>query len=277
MPPLLRLGDRRSPTKLLCLHGGTGLDYSYFLPFVEPLAQQAELIFYRQGDRGALDIAGLVEELDAVVNSLNASDLVLLGHSFGGALALEYLNRIAHPPIRALILVSWVYDKEWFSISRTRHAAWLAELARQASQRALQQAAPPPSAEDRVKQQLTSYVPLFFTPPFHAVGTQILANIHYNPALFETIFNGYLTTFDLIEVVRNLQLPTLSIAGDADGMVDVQYIRQALSQNPRIESHELKDVGHFPFVEQPTEFNQAVLDFLMSTCPSPGGNSDRQS
>jgi pimeloyl-ACP methyl ester carboxylesterase len=249
--PLVRIGDRNCPKKLLCLHGGTGFDHSYFLPYLEPLARHAELVFYRQGDGGALTIEGLVKELDLVVTSLDASDITLLGHSFGGALALEYVNRLERINIRALILVTWVYNKEWFS---EEHATFIGQLTKNASE-AL-------SPTERLKELVAGLAPLYFTPPFRAKGGEILATIEYNATLFDAIFNGYLSDFDLLNVVGALQTRTLSIAGADDRMVGASYIDQAVQGHRRITSKVMKGVAHFPFIEKPNEFNSLILDFL---------------
>ena len=90
-----RIGNRKSSISLLFVHGGPGMDESYFRPFLEPLGNQYEIIFYRQlrvpfkTDDGLNE---LLRQLDDIVNSLNNSSIFLFGHSWGTVLALSLIH-----------------------------------------------------------------------------------------------------------------------------------------------------------------------------------------
>ena len=103
-----RVGDPTSKNKVICLHGGPGMDDSYFLPYLQAPFQSYELVLYTQGEASnGHDINALVAELDNLVDQFTGNRVFLLGHSFGGALALEYLARHGKK-IAGLILCSWL-------------------------------------------------------------------------------------------------------------------------------------------------------------------------
>jgi proline iminopeptidase len=84
---------------LLTLHGGPGSSHNYLLP-LQALADERPVIFYDQLGCGRADapeddsvysIQRSVDEVDAVRAALGLDRVVLLGHSWGALLAVEYL------------------------------------------------------------------------------------------------------------------------------------------------------------------------------------------
>src|SRR5918994_1948339 len=93
---IMGTGDR---TPLLLLHGGPG-GRSCSFSVLSDLASDRRVIYYDQLGSGRSDrpddlalwrTERFVEELDAVRKALDLRELHLLGHSWGGTLATEYL------------------------------------------------------------------------------------------------------------------------------------------------------------------------------------------
>ncbi len=96
-----RVGNNRA-IKLLTLHGGPGATHEYFEAFDSYLpAEGIEYYYYDQlgsaysdqpDDPSLLDTARFVEEVEQVRQSLGLTrdNFYLLGHSWGGLLAIEY-------------------------------------------------------------------------------------------------------------------------------------------------------------------------------------------
>src|SRR5215475_11424300 len=88
---------------LICLHGGMGVDSAYLkVPGLLGLAgDRRRLVIYDQRGHGGSDRAtpqgysrGLwVEDLRALAAQVVASPFALLGHSYGGFIALEFAVR----------------------------------------------------------------------------------------------------------------------------------------------------------------------------------------
>jgi proline iminopeptidase len=93
-----KVGD--SPVKVLLLHGGPGADHTYFECFEDFLpANGIEFYYYDQLDSSNSDKPGDLElwtfercrdEVEAVRKGLGLEQFYMLGHSYGGMLALEY-------------------------------------------------------------------------------------------------------------------------------------------------------------------------------------------
>src|SRR6188508_1753967 len=89
---------------IVVLHGGPDFDYEYLLPEVDQLADLGRLVLYAQRGRGRsfagegpddVSIESDVADLDAIRTWTGSDDVALLGHSWGGVLAMEYAIR--HP------------------------------------------------------------------------------------------------------------------------------------------------------------------------------------
>lgn len=89
--------------KVLLLHGGPGATHDYFESFEDFLPQAGiEFYYYDQLGSGNSDIptdtslwtiSRYVEEVEQVRQGLGLEDFYLLGHSWGGMLAMEYLQK----------------------------------------------------------------------------------------------------------------------------------------------------------------------------------------
>src|SRR2546421_1708639 len=88
-------------TPLLVLHGGPGAGHDY-LETLEGLADERPVVFYDQLGCGRSDqpddpsrwhIARFVREVDLVRHALGLDRIHLLGQSWGGWLAIEYMLR----------------------------------------------------------------------------------------------------------------------------------------------------------------------------------------
>jgi proline iminopeptidase len=105
-------GGNRTP--LLLLHGGPG-GRSCSFAVLKDLASDRPVIRYDQLGSGQSDRPNdlalwrtdrFVEELDAVRKALNLREMHLLGHSWGGTLAAEYLLTKGQAGVRSVILSS---------------------------------------------------------------------------------------------------------------------------------------------------------------------------
>ena len=85
---------------LVLMHGGPGLDHTTLL-HLEPLADQFTLIFYDHrcngrsigADISTMTFENLTADADTIRQHLGFEKWSVLGHSFGGNVALEYALR----------------------------------------------------------------------------------------------------------------------------------------------------------------------------------------
>jgi proline-specific peptidase len=110
------VGRGRSRQPLLCIHGGPGYGVDYLEPLEEMITTGQQVVFYDQLGCGASDHPGdradwsmdlFLDELAAVRGAAGLKSVHLLGHGWGGMLALEHTLRGAHG-IESLVLSSAV-------------------------------------------------------------------------------------------------------------------------------------------------------------------------
>lgn len=102
-------------TPLVCLHGGPGLPHQYLRPLEQLRRDNRAVVFYDQLGCGASDrpdddslwtIDTFVDELAHVLDALGVESFQLLGHSWGGWLAQQFVVDRAPTGLRALVLAS---------------------------------------------------------------------------------------------------------------------------------------------------------------------------
>jgi pimeloyl-ACP methyl ester carboxylesterase len=71
-------------------------------------------------------------------------------------------------------------------------------------------------------------------------------------------------------------MPTLIVWGDRDDIIPVSHARAAHEAMPGSRLVVMEGVGHFPQIEAPEQFVDALLDFIDSTDPAHLGTEERQ-
>lgn len=259
-----------SGAPVIVLHGGAGyLTHEYLLPHLAPLADNHFVVFYDQRGQGQstgmidpehINLKTYVEDLDAVRTSFGLKKVTLLGHSWGGFLALHYA--FAHPEaVDKLILVdSMPVTSEdlmlFFPELGKRLEPYQKEL--KAIESSPAYLAGEPTAEaTQLKMVFQTY--MYNPQNIHKVNFLMTQQAILNgrkvwQILKEQIF---MKPYDLSSQLAKLQIPTLIIHGDTD---PIPYVTAEHAQAliPASKLVKIDQSGHFPFVEQPEVFFKSV-------------------
>jgi len=116
-------GENSLKTPVIVLHGGPGATHDYLLPLKE-LAKERQIIFYDQHGSGNskvpfcsedYSVLNFVEELNALIKHLKLKDIILLGQSWGSALALEYFDKYLNVNIEKIIFSAPFFSTDIWS------------------------------------------------------------------------------------------------------------------------------------------------------------------
>lgn len=126
---------RGSP--IVILHGGPDFNHNYLLPDMDRLADAFRLIYYDQRGRGKsspgvapedVTIESEIDDLDRLRQYFGLNAISVLGHSWGGLLAMEYATRHSDR-VSHLILLSTA-PASHADLVRFRQQRWAAEPGR---------------------------------------------------------------------------------------------------------------------------------------------------
>ena len=239
-------------SEIVLLHGFQN-DHTTWDPFVDRLDLDGHRViafdFVGCGASGSADdwerctIAEYAEDLIAVCDALQLAAPVVIGHSLGGATALQ--AALAHGDrLRALVLVApasttgldFVPDAEAFE-----------SLAH-----------PTPEQQRQLAQAA------FRRPPTDDELAALLAVIaRATPEHIEGAARS-MRDFVLQDDLGNLRPPCLLVCGDRDRHVPLRNLLATQQAIPRCGLQVYHDVGHVPFVEVADRFATDVGHFLRS-------------
>lgn len=265
-------GDASSGTPLLVLHGGPGVPHDYLRP-LERLAKPGRaIVFYDQtgcgrssrpdtDDLWTLDL--FADELASLRRELGLHRVHLLGHSWGGILALEHTLR-APDGLASVILADT-------TASMPLHAAEVSGLRRALPEKAqeilaLHEAAGTthePAYEEAALAFYARHIcrldpwPDALLQAFGALNPRVYAAMWGS----EVRITGNLRSWDVADRLREIQAPTLVLGGRHDAMTPNE---QALLHEriPGSERVVFEASSHLPIYEEPEAFFAALEHFL---------------
>ncbi|HEY0799033.1 MAG TPA: alpha/beta hydrolase [Candidatus Baltobacteraceae bacterium] len=254
---------------IIFLTGGPGFSAQY-LDEVVPYLYGVSGIMLDQRGTGAsasisltqqtMTIANCVSDIEALRQTLGFDSLTLFGHSFGGFMAMAYAN--AHPAnVRALLLIDSAPPD--LALEQTMEPLRLARLsAAQRAQVIALRAAPAADPAEAVRAQMRAMLPAFFADPANidSFERHIDSPDEYVPAVSVALTPDLIANSRLGSL-RGLRVPTLVLFGDQDpGHLIALHALQAWFTSPTLVT--IPGAGHYPWIEQPKAFYDAVRVFL---------------
>ncbi|MFT6827108.1 MAG: proline iminopeptidase [Roseivirga sp.] len=257
---------------LIIVHGGPVLDHSYFLPQLESLSENYQLIFYDQKvsgrssievDSSTMTLDGFAEDIESIRNAFKLDKINLLGHSWGGLIAMTYAIKY-NQHLDKLILSNSIAPNvsEWQMEGQVvgQRATENDFLERQSilTSGALQSEDPTDAIEKLLR---ISFRPqMADTTKLNELNLYVPKDYLQRSGLFSLLAPD-LTQFDLYPDLDKISCPTLVLYGNREPSV---YLHATVMAEafPNGELKVIDGAGHFPFIEKPLEFNKTVLEFL---------------
>jgi len=265
-------------TPVIVLHGGPDFDHSYLLPDLDRFSDSFRLIYYDQRGRGRsaagvkpedVTLASDIEDIDRVRQYFHLDSVVLLGHSWGTLLALEYALRYPQHVSRLILMnpapVSAAdyqqLRKEWLE-NRADAVEGKKKIAATAGYKEGDPAA------------VTAYYRIHFKPAFarpenyEKFMTRLSASFTKEGVLKARAVEARLDdetwlapAYDLIPKIKSLKIPTLVISGDHEFIPasTAEHIAHAI---PNAHIVTLKGCGHFPYMECPEALREQIDAFF---------------
>ena len=265
------VGSGRVP--LLLLHGGPGAGHDYLEP-LEALAADRQVIFYdqlgcgrsdRPDDPGLWRIERFVTELAQIRRALGLSHVHLLGHSWGGWLAIEYL--LGKPAgVVTVVLASTSASTAQFAAEAGRLKGQLPEDVRDVMNRYEQTGEfRDPAYQAAVMEFYKRHLCRLETWPEWMMRS--VENIDDNPVYLtmngpnEFTVVGNLKSWDRRDRIRDIDVPTLITVGRYDEvpLPCAQVLHDGISGS---ELAVFERSSHMAMLEESDAYIRHVGDFL---------------
>jgi proline iminopeptidase len=236
------------------------------------LGQTNRVIFYDQRGCGrsicdinntSINVKNFIADLDSIRKAFGYKKITILGHSWGGFLAMSYA--ITHPEaVNTLILLNTMpASSEEFSLFEKEVTERLAPY--QMEVEALER-----TQEFLVGDPLTieKYYRIYFRTYCYNPAKADLLNLRMTPTAFvnalkvDKIFQQELfRAYSIHDQLKKITASTLIIHGDSDPIPSITA-RKIHKEIPESSYIELQNCGHFPYVESPEELFRALNEFL---------------
>jgi proline iminopeptidase len=256
---------------MLVLHGGLGWDHSYLRSGLDQLGDQVTVVYYDHRGNGrssepedwnAVTHQTWVDDVDALREHLGYDQIVLFGHSYGGALAQEYALRYPER-LRGLILCDTAPAADGgpaaMANAHARATPEQFEVVLSGFTR--------PFTGDAAEfaERFGAILPLYFHGAVPDAAAAVFLEMRYRPSAFNRAIFGCYPQFRTLERLAEIPTPTLVLQGRHDWVTPPALGGDRLRAHlPDSDLVLFEQSGHFPFLEEPEAFRHAVSAFLTS-------------
>ena len=178
-----------------------------------------------------------VDVVKTLILSLNLKDIILCGHSLGGAIAQSYFFKYPEN-LQALVLVS--------TGARLRVSSLIFEA---------------------LKKNLNEYIDsipvgAFYRKTNRNIIEKLIQEVKKTDST--VIYDDFriCDTFDTLERTNSIKVPVLILVGKQDKLTPVKYSQFFHEQIVHSQLRIIEKAGHQVMIERPGEFNEALEKFL---------------
>ena len=260
---------------LVLMHGGPGADL-YTLMAFKPCADQFKLVFYDHrcngrsegGDVSSMTMENLTADADALRQALGFEKWAVLGHSFGGYVALEYALRYPQNLSHLLLMDtgaanSWAQEKAPQELAKRGFSPEIVDLTRRYFNGQIEPKEMFPSLM-RLSTAYNPYTNLSQLPQMLFWGLQT----KLQPETFVYSESHFLKGWTVMDRLGEIKVPTLVMAGRQDFIYPPEHQEELAAAIPNARLVIIDRAGHNPHDEQPAETLKAVREFLADVNPS---------
>jgi proline iminopeptidase len=218
----------------------------------------------RPADTKQMSMAVMADDIDRFRSYLGLDSIKLMGHSNGGAIALDYAERYPQRVKKVVLIDTEVLDDRepkatqryltlWHDDPRFKHAVEVA------------QNDPTEDTDEQFEANLAQILPLYFSDP-----------TRYLPVFEQQYAGSHLSVFaenaqDAADKLApryqsreydKVQAKTLIITGTVDWVCPVEVSERMQTRIAGSRLSLYANVGHFPYIEEPARFFSEVSQFL---------------
>lgn len=254
---------------IVVIHGGPGLNHSYFKPHLDELEKKFRVVYYDQRASGqsatpasdSISMQFFVEDLEALRQYLKLEKMNVLAHSWGAVLFANYAIRFPQHLNKAMLvspaMLSREYDQEAAANGKAR-AIPLDSLDRAAimSKGNLE------IADYEKLLKLSFKASAYDRNNMEKLNANLPGNfVDASRALFTGLMKDEASKANLYDSLTKFNFPVLIIHGQSDILpkTSIERLRKNL---PLGSLMVFEKSGHFPFIEENQKFIALATDYF---------------
>ena len=274
--------DQKDSKTILYLHGGPGDNCENFNYVAHQLAEKINIILFDQrgvlrsdgvGEDEELTVNMLVNDCESIRKALGIAKLILLGHSYGGLIALLYARM--YPEHTESIIYE---NPNWSSVDAMKailehHCAFFNSVQKDELSNEIHEKMEGVDDLSRLEDILLS-IPekyreiVYYNKPW---SSEMLEYCHFDTITEEQWSNSQIhhtkimadpiNSINFLEETGKIQCPQLLLRGDRDPVFPDGF-QEWFSTNTNGIIKTVSDCGHYIHTDKPKEYCQAVGDFI---------------
>jgi proline iminopeptidase len=260
-------GDRmvEKPIAFL-LHGGPGADHTSYKPTFSALADRMQLVYLDhrgqgrsgRGNSSTYTLDHNVEDIEALRQYLGLDQIVVIGGSYGGMVAMAYAARY---PDAVSHLIAYATVPSFEFIDKAQEI-----LKQRGTEEQITIAQKLWDGNFQSNAELQHYfeimAPLYsyrsYPETTHRVSDRILSFEATNEA-----FGGFLRTYDIRSELKNITAPSLILGGRYDWICAPEFSEEIARLIPRSDLRIFEKSGHMLRTDEPQKLLDAIAGFIV--------------
>ena len=252
-------------------HGGPGADHSIMRPGMDPIGEYAQIVYWdhrgqgrsARGDISQYTLDENVEDLEALRAHLGIEQIISVGTSYGGMVAMAHAARYPKSVSKLLLIVTAAHSgfnaraQEIVALRGTpeeKEAArqlWAGELTSDAAMR------------DYFRNTWGLYSTTFDESK-RAKNEDALARAILSPEAMNRAFapGGFLLDYDLRPELKKITAPTLVLAGRHDWICAPEFSEEIHALIPGSQLKIFEKSSHSLRGDEPEEFFATLKEFI---------------
>jgi proline iminopeptidase len=261
---------------LVVLHGGLGFDHTYMRASLEPLDDVRTMIYVDQRGNGrsgrppleTITIPQLAADVDALRDHLGHERIGVLGHSYGGFVALEYATTY---PDRVSHLVCedtspGAFEPTEAELAERADPSWITpEIQAGFEYFGSLMASGETPTDDGFRDNLPKVAPVYLHRADPSALAPKLAGMIVNAEVAMHSMRVALPGWSVADKLDRITAPTLVLCGRYDLMTTPECAKRLSTGIPGAELVWFENSGHFPAIEEPDAFVSALRGFFART------------
>lgn len=271
----LFVSDQGKGNSIIVIHGGPGLNHSYFLPHLNALNASYRVVYFDQRacglssgnlDSAQMSLSHFVDDIESLRNRLGLGKVIVLAHSWGGLLGMLYASKYPEH-VCALILSNTVSPATGEFETQTNQRL----QSRTTKEDSIQRAAIVQSTAFRAgdPDAYAKLIMLSFKPSFYDTMNINKMQLHLPTDFKEKrrklfYMSAELARYDFYSNLAQVKCPTLVIHADYDA-IPVALSEKIVRMIPNAKMEVIQHAGHFPFIERTETYIEIVHRFISAT------------